>query len=135
MQTIRLQFHNITSSKPKLLATIAALIIAIMAIPVILPHITDKSTIYHIFLHIASVIIAIFLGVVSILAYMRNRRSRLLFMTFAFFSLSVIEAMYLFDVSSNMEDIIIPGVDIEISHVIFLIMLSLFGIGIFRAEK
>ena len=135
MQTIRLQFHNITSSKPKLLATITAVIIAIMAIPVILPHITDKSTIYHIFLHIASVIIAIFLAVVSILAYLRNRRSRLLFMTFAFFSLSVIEAMYLFHVSSNMEDLVIPGVDIEISHVIFLIMLSLFGIGIFRTDK
>ncbi|MGC2571039.1 MAG: hypothetical protein WA364_05955, partial [Candidatus Nitrosopolaris sp.] len=64
MQTIMLQFHNITSSKPKLLGTITAVILAIMAIPVILPHITDKSTIYHIFLHIASVIIAIFLGVV-----------------------------------------------------------------------
>jgi chromate transport protein ChrA len=135
MQTIRLQFHNIISSKSKLLATITAVIIAIMAIPVILPHITDKSTIYHIFLHIASVIIAIFLAVVSILAYLRNRRSRLLFMTFAFFSLSVIEAMYLFHVSSNMEDLVIPGVDIEISHVIFLIMLSLFGIGIFRTDK
>jgi uncharacterized protein involved in response to NO len=135
MQTIRLQFHNITSSKPKLLATITALIIAIMAIPVILPHITDKSTIYHIFLHIASVIIAIFLGLVSILAYMRNRRSRLLFMTFAFFSLSVIEAIYLFDVSSNMEDIVIQGVDIEISHIIFLVTLALFSIGIFRVGK
>ena len=85
-----------------------------MAIPVILPHITDKSTIYHIFLHIASVIVAIFLGVVSILAYLRNRRPRLLFMTLAFFLLSVIEAMYLFDVSSNTEDIVIPGVDIEV---------------------
>ena len=135
MQTIRLQFHNIISSKPKLLATITAVIIAIMAIPVILPHITDKSTIYHIFLHIASVIIAIFLGLVSILAYLRNRRTRLLFMTFAFFSLSVIEAIYLFDVSSNMEDIVIQGVDIEISHIIFLVTLALFSIGIFRVGK
>ena len=135
MQTIRLQFHNIISSKPKLLATITAVIIAIMAIPVILPHITDKSTIYHIFLHIASVIIAIFLGLVSILAYLRNRRSRLLFMTFAFFSLSVIETIYLFDVSSNMEDIVIQGVDIEISHIIFLVTLALFSIGIFRVGK
>jgi len=135
MQTIRLQFHNIISSKPKLLATITAVIIAIMAIPVILPHITDKATIYHIFLHIASVIIAIFLGLVSILAYLRNRRSRLLFMTFAFFSLSVIEAIYLFDVSSNMEDIVIQGVDIEISHIIFLVTLALFSIGIFRVGK
>ena len=135
MQTIRLQFHNLTSSKPKLLATITAVIIAIMAIPVILPHITVKSTIYHIFLHIASVIITIFLAVVSILAYLRNSRSRLLFMTFAFLSLSVIEAMYLFDVSSKTGDIVIPGVDIEISHVIFLMALTLFGIGIFRVSK
>lgn len=134
MQTIMLQFHNITSSKPKLLGTITAVILAIMAIPVILPHITDKSTIYHIFLHIASIIIAIFLGVVSILAYLRNRSFRLLFMMFAFISLSIIEAMYLFDVSSKMEDIVIPGVDIEISHVIFLMALTLFGIGIFRVS-
>jgi|SRR5215469_2563988 len=135
MQTIRLQFHNIISSKPKLLATITAIILAIMAIPVILPHIADKSTIYHIFLHIASVIIAIFLGVVSMLAYLRNRSFRLLFMMFAFISLSIIEALYLFDVSSKMEDIAIPGVDVEVSHVIFLMALTLFGIGIFRVSK
>ena len=135
MQTIRLQLYNITSSKPKLLATITAVIIAIMAVPVILPHIMDASTIYHIFLHVISLIIAIFLGVVSILAYLRNGSWRLLFMMFAFLSLSVIEAMYLFDVSSKIEDIVIPGVDIEVSHVIFLVMLTLFGIGIFRIGK
>ena len=135
MQAIRLQFHNITSSKPKLLATVTAVVIAIIAIPVILPHITDKSTIYHIFLHIASVIIAIFLGVVSILAYLRSRSFRLLFMMFAFISLSVIVAIYLFDVSSNIEDIVIPGVDIDVSHVIFLVTLALFGIGVFRVSK
>jgi hypothetical protein len=135
MQTIRLQLCNIKASKSKLFATITAVIIAIMAVPVILPHITDTSTIYHIFLHIASVIIAIFLGVVSLLAYQRNGSSRLLFMTFAFLSLSVIEAMYLFDISSNTEDIVIPGVDIEMSHVIFLVTLTLFGIGIFRIGK
>ncbi|MGB8936889.1 MAG: hypothetical protein WCC17_17500 [Candidatus Nitrosopolaris sp.] len=111
------------------------MVIAIVAVPVILPHITDTSTIYHIFLHVISLIIAIFLGVVSILAYLRNGSSRLLFMMFAFISLSVIEAMYLFDVSSKIEDIVIPGVDIEVSHVIFLVMLTLFGIGIFRVAK
>jgi hypothetical protein len=135
MQTIRLHLYKITSSRPKLLATITAVVIAIVAVPVILPHITDTSTIYHIFLHVISLIIAIFLGVVSILAYLRNGSSRLLFMMFAFISLSVIEAMYLFDVSSKIEDIVIPGVDIEVSHVIFLVMLTLFGIGIFRVAK
>ena len=135
MQTIRLHLYKITSSRPKLLAIITAVVIVIVAVPVILPHITDTSTIYHIFLHVISLIIAIFLGVVSILAYLRNGSSRLLFMMFAFISLSVIEAMYLFDVSSKIEDIVIPGVDIEVSHVIFLVMLTLFGIGIFRVAK
>jgi hypothetical protein len=135
MQTMRLQLYNISSRRPKLLAIITAVIIAIMAVPVILPHIMDTSTIYHIFLHLASLIITIFLGVVSILSYLRNGSSRLLFMMLAFLSLSVIEAMYLFDVSSKREDIVIPGVDIEISHLIFLVTLILFGIGIFRVGK
>lgn len=135
MQTIRLSLYNITSSRPKLLAIITAVIIAVMTVPVILPHIMDTSTIYHVLLHLASLIIAIFLGVVSILAYRRNGSSRLLFMMLAFLSLSVIEAMYLFDVSSRMEDVVIPGVDIEVSHAIFLITLSLFGIGVFRINK
>jgi hypothetical protein len=135
MQTVRLHLYNIISSRPKLLAIITLVITAIMAVPVILPHITDTSTIYHILLHLASLIIAIFLGVVSILAYLRNRSSRLLFMMFAFVSLSIIEAMYLFDVSSNIEDIVIPGVDIEVSHVIFLVTLTLFGLGVFWVSK
>ena len=135
MQTVRLDLSKITSSRPRLLGIITIVIIAIMAVPVILPHVTDISTIYHILLHLASIIIAIFLGVVSILAYLRNRSSRLLFMMFAFVSLSIIEAMYLLDVCSNIEDVIIPGVGIEVSHVIFLITLTLFGVSIFRVSN
>ncbi len=136
MQTVRASLCNITSSKPKMLAVVtAAVYLAVMAVPVILPHITDTSMIYHLLLHVISLIIAIFLGLVSILAYLRNGRSRLLFMMFGFLLLSIIEAMYLFDVTSKIEDIVIPIVDIELSHVIFLVMLTLFGIGIFRVNK
>jgi hypothetical protein len=135
MQTVRASLCNITSSKPKMLAVVTAAVLAVMAVPVILPHITDTSMIYHLLLHVISLIIAIFLGLVSILAYLRNGRSRLLFMMFGFLLLSIIEAMYLFDVTSKIEDIVIPIVDIELSHVIFLVMLTLFGIGIFRVNK
>src|SRR6478672_1849134 len=135
MQTVRASLYNITSSKPKLLAVVAAGVLAVMAVPVILPHITDTSMIYHLLLHVISLIVAIFLGLVSILAYLRNGRSRLLFMMFGFLLLSIIEATYLFDVTSKIEDIVIPIVDIELSHVIFLAMLTLFGIGIFRVNK
>ena len=135
MQTVRASLCNITSSKPKMLAVVTAAVLAVMAVPVILPHITDTSMIYHLLLHVISLIIAIFLGLVSILAYLRIGRSRLLFMMFGFLLLSIIEAMYLFDVTSKIEDIVIPIVDIELSHVIFLVMLTLFGIGIFRVNK
>jgi hypothetical protein len=133
MQTVR-ALCNITSSKPKLFAVVAAGVLSVMAVPVILPHISDTSMIYHLLLHVISLIIAIFLGLVSILAYLRNGRSRILFMMFGFLLLSIIEATYLFDVTSKIEDIVIPIVDIELSHVIFLVMLTLFGIGIFRVN-
>jgi hypothetical protein len=135
MQTVRASLCNITSSKPKMIVVVTAAVLAVMAVPVILPHITDTSMIYHLLLHVISLIIAIFLGLVSILAYLRNGRSRLLFMMFGFLLLSIIETMYLFNVTSKIEDIVIPIVDIELSHVIFLVMLTLFGIGIFRINK
>jgi hypothetical protein len=135
MQTVRASLCNITSSKPKMLAVVTAAVLAVMAVPVILPHITDTSMIYHLLLHVISLIIAVFLGLVSILAYLRNGRSRLLFMMGGFLLLAIIEAMYLVDVTSKIEDIVIPIVDIELSHVIFLVMLTLFGIGIFRVNK
>jgi hypothetical protein len=134
MQAVRLSLDNITSSKPKLLGIITAAVIAVVTVPVILPHITDTSMIYHLLLHVISLIIAIFLGLVSILAYLRNGRPKLLFMMLGFLLLSMIETMYLFDVTSKIEDIVIPIVDIELSHVIFLVMLTLFGIGIFKVN-
>ena len=134
-QIVRTSLYNIASSKPKLLAVVTVVVLSLMVVPVILPHIYDRSTIYHLLLHIISLIIAIFLGIVSMLAYLRNGSWRLLFMMLGFFLLSGVETIYLFDVSSNVEDIVIPVVDIELSHVIFLAMLTLFGIGIFTVSK
>ncbi|HEY6885955.1 MAG TPA: hypothetical protein VI278_18130 [Nitrososphaeraceae archaeon] len=123
------------SSKPKLLIIITVLAIAILSIPVIIPHITHPYMIYHIFLHIVSLIFAIFLSVVSIISYRRTNSARILFMTLGFFALAVIEILYLFHATANIEDVIIPIVDIELSHIILLIMLTLFGVGILKVNK
>ena len=122
-------------SKPKLLAIIAALVIAALTVPVILPHITHPSMIYHILLHLTSLIIALFLSVVSFLSYKRRNEARILFMTLGFFALSLIEVLYLFHTTANIEDVIIPIVDIELSHVILLVMLTMFGIGVLKVNK
>ena len=56
-------------------------------------------------------------------------------MTLGFFALAVIEILYLFHATANIEDVIIPIVDIELSHIILLVMLTLFGIGILKVNK
>jgi NO-binding membrane sensor protein with MHYT domain len=102
---------------------------------VIFPHLTHTNMIYHIFLHIVSLIIAIFLNVVSILAYKRNGGARLLFMSLGFLSLAIVEIMYLYYSTIEVEDTTIPGVNIEIPHIILLVMFTLFGIGVFKVNN
>src|SRR5919202_5385689 len=123
-------------SKLTLLAIVTATTIAILWIPVIMPHITHPTMIYHIPLHTISVIIALFLSVVSVLAYRRNNNSlRLLFMSLGFCLLAAIEFLYLFHATANIPDVIIPIVDVELSHAILLIMLTLFGMGILKVGR
>jgi len=128
--------HPESVSKLTLLAIITVSTIGILWIPVIMPHITHPNMIYHISLHTLSVIIALFLSVVSILAYRRNNNSlRLLFMSLGFCLLAGIEFLYLFHATVNIPDIIIPIVDVELSHAILLIMLTLFGIGVLKVNR
>ncbi|HEY7108012.1 MAG TPA: hypothetical protein VH415_01145 [Nitrososphaeraceae archaeon] len=126
---------RLADSKPKLLGLISAIVIGVLAVPVILPHVSHVGMIYHILLHLASLIISIFLGVVSLIAYKRHRSSRLLFMALGFMSLVLIEYMYLVFATTNIEDIIIPVVKIELPHVILFAMITLFGIGVFRLNN
>lgn len=127
--------QNIIASKYKLFIVISVSVISILAIPVISPHLTHTNMIYHIFLHIVSLIIAVFLNVISILAYKRNRGARLLFMSLGFLSLAIVEIMYLFYSTMEVQAQIIPVVNIEIPHIIVLVMLTLFGIGVFKVNN
>ena len=128
-------WQNEPIGKLTLLSIIAATVIGVLMMPVILPHAMNPSMIYHISLHTMSVIIALFLSVVSIFAYKRNNSLRLLFMSLGFCLLAAIEFLYLFHATANIPDVIIPIVDVELSHAILLIMLSLFGIGILKVNK
>jgi predicted nucleic acid-binding Zn ribbon protein len=135
MQTGRASAHDVVSNKPKLFALISILVISALALPVILPHFTHPTMIYHISLHIASLILAIFLSCVSILAYNRNRNTRMLLMMFGFSLLAVVETLYLFHSTANIQDIVVPIVDSEFSHIILLAMLTLFGIGVLKVNN
>jgi hypothetical protein len=125
---------NIISDKPKLFVIISAIVVSALAIPLILPHTSHPQHIYHIVLHIASLILSIFLFVVSIASYVRNGGSRLLFMSLGFLSLVIVETLFLFYSARGIREILIPVVNIELPHIILFMMLALFGIGILRVN-
>ncbi len=121
-------------SKPILVGLITAIVIGVIS-PLFVPHVTHPSMIYHIILHIASLTVAIFLGVVSFLAYARSRSSRLLFMTLGFIALAIVEFLYLLDATWPGNEFLISTVDIELPHVILLVMLTMFFLGVLRVSK
>lgn len=121
-------------SKPILLGLITALVIGVVA-PLIMPHIAHPSMIYHIMLHIASLTIAVFLSIVSVLAYARSTGARLLFMTLGFMALATVEFLYLLDATAIVNVFDISALGIELPHVILLAMLAMFGLGVLKVNK
>ncbi|HLG37260.1 MAG TPA: hypothetical protein VI338_03940, partial [Nitrososphaera sp.] len=91
--------------------------------------------IYHISLHIASFAIAVFLSIVSALAYTRSRSFRLLTMTLGFIALSVVEILYLLDSSAVLSIFDFSTLGIELPHLILLVMLAMFGVGVLKVNK
>jgi hypothetical protein len=125
---------SIVSDKPRLFILISIIIVSVLAIPVIIPYISHPQHIYHIILHIVSLILSIFLCIVSLSSYSRNGGSRLLFMSLGFLSLVVVETLFLFYAARGIQDILVPVVNIELPHVILFAMLTLFGIGILKVN-
>ena len=122
-------------SKPILLGLTTALVIGIVA-PFVIPHATHPSMIYHILLHMASLTIAVFLGIVSFLAYSRNITTRMLLMAVGFMALASVEFFYLLEAEGiQLVQFTIPAVNIELSHVVLLLMLTLFGLGVLKVNK
>jgi hypothetical protein len=135
MQSIKPSIQSIVANKAKLLIAISIGAVAVLSIPVIFPHLNHPSMIYHIVLHIVSLIVAVFLTTISAVAYRRSGSSRILFMFFAFLALTVVELIYLFDATEDIEEVALPLVHVELPHIILLAMLTLFGMGVLKVNK
>jgi hypothetical protein len=135
MQSIKPSIQNMMANKAKLLIIISLIAVAVLSIPVIIPHLEHPNMIYHIILHIVSLVVAVFLSTISAVAYRRSGGPRLLFMFFGFLALTVVELIYLFSATNDIGEIAIPVVQIELSHIILLAMLTLFGVGVIKVKK
>ena len=124
-----------TIRKPILLGLITIVVTGVVA-PFLLPHVTHPSMIFHILLHMAGLTIAIFLSTVSFLAYFRNTTARMLLMAAGFVTLAVVELLYLLQAGGIYAgQFTIPVANIELSHMVLLIMVSLFGLGVLKVNK
>jgi hypothetical protein len=122
-------------SKPILLALITAVVVGVVA-PLVLPHATHPSMIYHILLHMAGLTLVVFLSTVSFLAYSRSPTTRMLLMAAAFVTLAIVELLYLLQAGGMyVVQFIIPAANIELSHLVLLIMVTLFGLGVLKVNK
>jgi hypothetical protein len=125
---------KIVSDKPRLFIVISIIVVSVLAVPVIIPHINHPQHFYHVILHIASLILSLFLSIVSISSYIRNGGSRLLFMSLGFLSLVIVETLFLFYATQGIQEILIPMINVELPHVILFAMLTLFGIGVLKVN-
>lgn len=121
-------------SKPLLLGLVTAIVVGVVA-PLMLPHVTHPTMIYHIGVHIAGLTISSFLAVVSVLAHARSRTARLLFMSLGFVTLALVEFLYLLDASGIFNVFELSALGIEAPHVILLAMTTMFGLGVLKVNK
>jgi len=122
-------------SKPRIFAIIASVITAMMIVPVVIPHIQHPDMIYHILVHIISIIISTFLTVISIIAYIKSNNKKILFMTLAFSVLVIVEYLYLLNATNDVFLLVIPKLNIEVSHLFLLVMVTFFGISILKGQE
>lgn len=124
-------FYN----KPRLLILIASIVVSLSVVPFILPHLFHQHMIYHILMHLGALVLSQFLAVVSILAYLKSRTTRILFMALGFVTLVVAEYVYLLNSTEDVHPMFIPLVNIELSHFILLIMVIFFGISFLKSPQ
>ena len=135
LQSAKGMKQTVMVSKPKLFLIISALTTAVLLPVAILPHINHPFFVYRISLHMASIIISVFLIVVSILTYRRTGSIKILYTSIAFLSLLVVELIFLLQIMPGTSTIMIPMAYRELPHILLLVMLALFGLGVLRVEK
>jgi len=55
-------------------------------------------------------------------------------MALGFVTLAIVEAIMLLSSTGNLPNVILPSVNIELPHIVLLIMLTLFGLGLLKAN-
>lgn len=126
--------ENLVERKSTLFSIIVTGVIAILALPIIIPHLFHGYHLAHIFLHIGGITLAVFISTLAISAYVRLRTKRLLLSAIAFTTFIGAESALLVDSSyPNVFDFGILPLN-EVGHLLTFITLGLLALGVFRND-
>lgn len=126
--------ENLVERKSTLFSIIVTGVIAILALPIIIPHLFHGYHLAHIFLHIGGITLAVFISTLAISAYVRLRTKRLLLSAIAFTTFIGAELALLVDSSDpNVFDFGILPLN-EVGHLLTFITLGLLALGVFRND-
>ncbi len=126
--------QSLLERKSTIFSLVVVGVVAILAIPVIMPHILHGFHLAHIFLHIAGITLAVFITILAILAYSKLKTKRLLLSMFAFATFITAEVVLVVDATwptlYDLNDISL----LEIGHILTFCTLGLLAIGVFRND-
>ena len=126
--------ESLVERKSTLFSLVVTGIVAILALPIIIPHLLHGFHIAHIFLHVGGITLAVFITILACFAYARIRTKRLLLSTIAFANFIAAETVLLVDATwpSYYDFGEMPL--LEVGHLLTFATLGLLALGVFRND-
>lgn len=124
----------IFEKKSTLFSIVVTGVIAILAIPIIVPHLLHGYHLIHIFLHVGGITLAVFITTLAILAYSKLKTKRLLLSAIAFAVFIGAESVLLIDATWPTIYYVGETSLLEIGHLLTFSTLGLLALGVFRND-
>ena len=126
--------ETIFEKKSVLFSIVVTGVVAILAMPIIIPHLLHGFHIAHIFLHVGGITLAVFISALAGIAYYRLKTKRLLLSAIAFTNFIVAEVVLLLDATwPSVYDIGDMPLS-EVGHLLTFATLGLLALGVFRND-
>jgi len=128
------RYREMLENKSTLFSIVIFVIVGLLAIPVVLPHITHQFQVFHILLHLVGISIAVFLSIISAFAYSKTRTRRLLFTMIAFSIFVASEAFSVIDAAWQYTYYLGEFSAGELGHILMISTLGMFALSVFRRD-
>jgi len=126
--------QNAVFADKSILTTLILATIIIFSLPLVLPHITHEYMIYHVLLHMITMLIAVLLVIISSIAYYRSRSTRMLLMMVALIALSISEGINFLASVDVLRFTYVPLINTEVPHLLILLTLVFLLIGVLKVS-